>query len=434
MLKQAKRRLVLIFTVLVLLLIGCTDTGEDKDTLSGHQSFAPTESLQATTSPDSSAVPETSGTPEATATPTATVTPEATVSPVPTTTPEASELKEKSSLEVHFIDCGQGDSILLRSNNETMLIDAGNNKDGQAIVSYLKKQGIEKVDYLVGTHPDADHIGGLDTVINAFNIGKVYIPKKQHTTQTFEDVLTAIRNKGLKISSPTPGTVITLGGAKLTVLGPVNYYDDDNNNNSIVLRADHGKNSFLLTGDAELQEETDIMEAGGNLEATVLKVGHHGSSSSTSRFFLEKVKPKYAVISCGEGNKYGHPHKETLDYLNMYNIKVYRTDLQKTIIMKSDGSKLEISTGNSSAKGTSSYQSNSSDSKKENQVTANTNKDNTSKNDATSTNNSYIGNKNTKKFHVPSCGSLPAEKNRVYFSSRNQAVSQGYAACKRCHP
>lgn len=310
-----------------------------------------------------------------------------------------------------------------------MLIDAANNTDGNAIVSYLKKQGVEKLDYLVGTHPDADHIGGLDTVINSLKIGKVYLPKKQNNTKTFEDVLLAISNKGLKISAPKPGTEITLGGARLTILGPINYYEDNNNNNSIVIRAVHGENSFVLTGDAELQEETDIMEAGVNLEATVLKVGHHGSNSSTSRFFLEKVDPKYAVISCGAGNKYGHPHKETLDYLDNYKVKVFRTDMEQTIIMKSDGKNLKISTGNPSAKGSS--KDSGSVNKKEDSTQI---KGDANSNQTGTVSGSYIGNKNSKKFHLSSCKSLPLEKNRVYFKIRKEAINEGYDPCKNCNP
>ncbi len=428
MLKLTKKKLIVFITMFVLLLAGCVNTEEGNGTLGTPEVSTQVPSSEATATPKPTSMPQTSDAPEPT------ITPEASKKPEVTATPEIPENTVSSSFEIHYIDCGQGDSILLRSENETMLIDASNNKDGEAIVSYLKNQGIKKLDYVVGTHPDADHIGGLDTVINSLSIGKVYMPKKQNNTKTFEDVLTAIKNKGLKISSPKPGTEITLGDVKLTILGPINYYDDDNNNNSIVIRAVHGQNSFLFMGDAELQEETDLIDAGVNLNATVLKVGHHGSSSSTSRYFLDKVNPKYAVISCGEDNKYGHPHKETLTYLEMFNTKVYRTDLEKTIIMKSDGSNLDISTGNASAIGKSTDKSPTSSKNEGTQIKDDTSKNDTDKNTTGSTGTSYIGNINSHKFHVTSCSSLPAEKNRVYFKSREEAISKGYEPCKRCKP
>ncbi len=423
MLKRLKRIIVFLVTMVMVVLVGCGTVDNKQNTNGQKETLIPHQSQESTKAPVK--------TPEATKAPTKS--PEVTKAPIEsqeaTKVPNSSDDKKETSFEIHFIDCGQGDSIFLRSEGQTMLIDAANNSDGNAIVSYLKKQGVEKLDYVVGTHPDADHIGGLDTVINSLKIGKVYLPKKQNNTKTFEDVLIAINNKGLKISAPKPGTKITLGGARLTILGPINYYDDDNNNNSIVIRAVHGENSFMLTGDAGLQEETDIMEAGENLEATVLKVGHHGSNSSTSRFFLEKVEPKYAVISCGVDNKYGHPHKETLDYLDNYKVKVFRTDLEQTIIMKSDGKNLEISTGNPSAKGSSKESGSVNKKKDSTQV-----KDDANSNQTDSASGGYIGNKNSKKFHLPDCKSLPLEKNRVYFKSRKEAINEGYDPCKICNP
>ena len=423
MLQRSKRKIILILTLLMMILVSCGKTENQTNTIGKQESSAPTNNAEAEKTPVQSEV--------ASITPTKSEEPTTAPSKNPdsSATKKPADNKEETLFEVHFIDCGQGDSILLSSQNETMLIDAGNNKDGKAIVSYIKNLGIKKLNYVVGTHPDADHIGGLDTVINSFEVGKIYLPKKQNNTKTFEDVLVAISNKGLKISSPKPGTKITLGSAQLTILAPINYYDDNNNSNSIVIRAVHGKNSFMLMGDADLQEETDLMDAGEELSGTVLKVGHHGSSSSASRFFLEKVNPKYAVISCGVGNKYGHPHKETLTYLKNDNVEVYRTDLQQTIIMKSDGNKLDITTGNPSAMGEDTYSNKTDDKKKDTEVKENTNQNNNS-----STDGAYIGNINSKKFHLPSCNSLPDEKNRVYFNKRQEAISQGYDPCGRCNP
>lgn len=330
---------------------------------------------------------------------------------------------EITDFEAHFIDVGQGDCILLRSEGESMLIDAGNNKDGDAVVQYLKNAGITSLDYIVGTHPDADHIGGLDVVINSLQIGKVYMPKKEHTTKTFEDVLLAVQNKGLKITAPKVGDMIQLGSASIMVMGPAVTYED-NNNNSIVLKVVHGKNSFLLTGDAELEAELDELSSGMDLSATVLKVGHHGSHSSTSKDFLEAVHPTYAVISCGVDNSYGHPHIETLNYLNEGQVEVYRTDLSQTIIMTSNGKEIDIETNAPSAIGSESGGS---------RDTTDVKKEETKKEDS-SGNGSYIGNSNSKKFHIPTCNALPAEKNRVYFSTRNEAIQNNYAPCGKCNP
>ncbi|MDO5291154.1 MAG: MBL fold metallo-hydrolase [bacterium] len=334
-----------------------------------------------------------------------------------------------SKLEVHFIDVGQGDCILLKSDDQTMLIDAGDNNYGKGVVTYLNNLGIKKLDYLVGTHPDADHIGGLDNVIQGLDIGKIYMPKKQSNTKTFEDVLNAISKKGLKISSPKVGDTFTLGSAKVAVLGPNKTYED-NNNNSIVLKVTHGNNSFLLTGDAELEAEEDMVSSGEDLSATVLKVGHHGSHSSTSRSLLDKVNPAYAVISCGVDNKYGHPHTETMTYLKKYNVTVYRTDEQNTILMTSDGKDITVTTGNPSV--TASKSSYSSSNSSSSAVT--NNKDTTPTKAPVSVSTSYIGNTNSKKFHDPDCSSLPEEKNQIAFTSREEAIAAGYEPCKRCNP
>lgn len=341
--------------------------------------------------------------------------------------------KVSSNLEVHFIDVGQGDSILLKSGDQTMLVDAGDNKYGKGVVSHLQNLGVKKLDYVVGTHPDADHIGGLDNVIASLDIGKVYMPRKQSNTKTFEDVLSAIAQKGLKINSPKVGSSFTLGSATVTVLGPVNTYDD-NNNNSIILKVTHGENSFLLMGDAELEAEEDLVSSGQNLSATVLKAGHHGSHSSTSQSLLQKVKPTYAVISCGVNNKYGHPHTETMTYLKRANVKVYRTDEQQTIVMTSNGKNISTKTGEPSVKESSSgsYNTNTAGSGSKATIAPKTTV--APKETVAPSSGTYIGNKNTKKFHRSTCNSLPAEKNQVKFSSREEAVSAGYDACKRCNP
>lgn len=212
------------------------------------------------------------------------------------------------------------------------------------VVNYIKSQGISKLDYVIGTHPHEDHIGGLDAVINSFDIGKIFMPKQLSTTKTFEDVLIAIKNKGLKVTSPKVGDTYGLGQAQWTILAPSQESYEEANNSSIVIRLVFGNNSFMLTGDAEELSEKEILENSIDFKSDVLKVGHHGSSSSTSDAFLEAVDPKYAVISVGEGNSYGHPHVETIDKLNIQNIEVLRTDGLGTIIFTSDGNELSYET------------------------------------------------------------------------------------------
>jgi beta-lactamase superfamily II metal-dependent hydrolase len=218
-----------------------------------------------------------------------------------------------------------------------MLVDAGPNEAGSAVVAYLQKEGVKRIDYLVATHPHADHIGGMDTVIQSFEIGKVYMPRVTTTTESFESVLRSIQAKGLKITPARAGMAVLEGdGLKVTFLAPCSSGYEDLNNWSAVLKVSYAATSFLLTGDAQAESEQEMLASGADLRADVLKVGHHGSYSSTSQAFLNAVSPKYAVISVGAGNDYGHPHQETLAKLAAAGIKVYRTDRDGTGIGKHD--------------------------------------------------------------------------------------------------
>lgn len=320
-----------------------------------------------------------------------------------------------SDLKVHFIDVGQGDSALIEKDGHYMLIDAGERDQGQTVVSYLKNQGVETLDYVIGTHPHSDHIGGLETVIRAFPVEKIIMPQKAHTTKLYEHLLDTIEEKKLKITLPKPGAVYELGGASFQILGPDRDYGDDLNNWSVGIRLDYGSNSFVLCGDAEKGAEEDMMANGLSLKADVLKLSHHGSSTSSSGQFLDRVNPEYAVISCGKNNDYGHPHKETLEALKKRNIKAFRTDQSGTIVAVSDGSKVTFPGQNI----------------KDENVSHTENEKNASQT------GEYVINTNTKKFHLPDCSlaaSIKADNKKISEETRDELIQMGYEPCKSCKP
>ncbi|USB34547.1 ComEC/Rec2 family competence protein [Paenibacillus sp. YPG26] len=246
-------------------------------------------------------------------------------------------------LRVIFIDVGQGGSqLIITPSGKAMLIDAGNNDKEQVMLDTLKEYGISRLDIVIGTHPDADHIGGLDKVIDQLSIGRIYMPKISSNTKTFESVLRSIKRKGLKVSSAKGDLTLNLdSGVKVHMLAPLTKYED-NNNMSAVVKVSYGEHSFLLTGDSEADSEQDMLASGADLRSNVLLVGHHGSKSSTSVAFLKKVNPQYAVIQSGRGNKYGHPTQTILERLQKKGVKVYRNDTQGTVEFLTDGHHLQI--------------------------------------------------------------------------------------------
>jgi competence protein ComEC len=256
------------------------------------------------------------------------------------TTPAVTKTSVSGNIKLHFINVGQADSILIQDGNKSMLIDAGNNDDDTTVINYIKSQGISKLDVVIGTHAHEDHIGGMDKVIQNFDIGAVYLPKQQSTTKTFMDLLSAIKAKGLKINTPIAGSSFKLNSAEALILAPNIEKYEDINNSSIAIRLTYGNNSFLLMGDAEDVSEQEILNKDFKVSGDLLKLGHHGSNSSTTQDFLNKVNPKYALISVGKGNTYGHPTKVTMGKLQSKGIKVYRTDESGTIVVTSDGTNI----------------------------------------------------------------------------------------------
>ncbi len=245
--------------------------------------------------------------------------------------------KVDGNLIVDFIDVGQGDSILIRQGDHAMLIDGGTSECKDDLLNFLKSENIQKFDYIVGTHPHEDHIGSLDDVVNAYDFDTILFPKVTTTTKTFENLVNAVKNKNKKFITPVSGNEYTLGDAKFKILAPSSDSYQSLNNYSIVIKLTYGENTFMFTGDAETLSETEMLNSFDDLTADVLKIGHHGSTTSTSKKFLNAVNPKYAVISVGKDNTYNHPTKTTMNKLEELKIPVYRTDEEGTIECVSNG-------------------------------------------------------------------------------------------------
>lgn len=253
-------------------------------------------------------------------------------------------LKDSDNLSVHIIDVNQGDSILIITpNDKTILIDGGDPSEGENVITYLKRHGVKRINLLVGTHPHADHIGGLIDVIEYFPIDEFYLSPKIHTTKTYEKLLLAADKKRLHITPVDKSFRIAFDDSiTLHFITPIKDYENDLNLWSIVMKMDYMNQHFLFTGDTEAISEKDMINLYGKalFKSNVLKVAHHGSSTSSSQEFLEAVQPEIAVISCGRDNSYGFPHKETLERLSKFNLHLFRTDYQGTIILESDGQKI----------------------------------------------------------------------------------------------
>jgi competence protein ComEC len=251
-----------------------------------------------------------------------------------------------SGLKVHFIDVGQGDSTLLQyaDNGEefTILIDAGN-WTGEEVVNYLKAQNVSQIDIAVGTHPDADHIGQLDKVINTFNVGEVWLSGNTNPSQTFQRLLAAIDSKKVDYYEPRMGDQFEVGPLKIDVLYPKTISEHDNEE-SISFKLTYGSVTFVLTGDATTDDELKMLQSGIDVKADILKLGHHGSSTSTHPAFLKEVNPKVAIYSAGLNNTYGHPHEEVVNLVQDSKIQLYGTDVHGTVLVETDGKDYKVLT------------------------------------------------------------------------------------------
>ena len=399
----------------------------------------------------------------------------------------------ESTFWIKFIDVGQGDAALIQCDGKYMLIDGGPSDASSVIYTFLKNSDINKLDYMIATHPDADHIGGLSGALNYAQVDKCYCPVTEHDTKTFNSLVKYLKKQGVSITIPNEGDKIKLGSANVTVLGPIGEISDSNNS-SIVVKIEYGKNSFIFMGDAEVEEESQILKKNKNLNCDLIKIGHHGSESSTSKELLDAVNPKYAIISVGKDNSYGHPVQTILDRITAKKTTIYRTDLQGDITVVSDGKTISITTeknantsdlktkevtevpsGTTYVLNTSSKRFHKIDCKSVNQMkesnraystesaeklveqgykpcgtckpyvsqsVVNSNKsDNKSDSDTTKKTqgavSTYVLNTNSKKFHLPSCGSVSdmSQKNRKDVSmTRDEVISSGYSPCKRCNP
>lgn len=331
---------------------------------------------------------------------------------------ETAGVSESGSFTVHFIDVGQADSALVTCDGHSMLIDGGNADDSNLVYSVLQRETEGHLDYVVGTHAHEDHIGGLSGAFETDTADVTFCPVTEYDSKAFRNFKTRADERGGGITIPAVGDTFTLGEASVTVVA-VNSVPEDTNNTSIVIRIVYGDTSFLFTGDAEQETEEKILETGQDIESTVLKVGHHGSSTSTSQAFLDAVSPTYAVISCGKDNSYGHPHSETLAKLASAGVEVLRTDELGDIYCTSDGSEVTFSYGE--------YHKDADTSAAE--IEEQQQPDTISE--------TYILNTNSRKFHRPDCSSASqiSDANREeYTGTREELIEQGYTPCGYCKP
>lgn len=363
-----------------------------------------------------------------------------------TTTITTSSSAAASELSCHVIDVGEGLAVLICCDGERMLYDCGEKGTADDVIRYIKKNGGNDLKYLVTSHPHQDHIGGASTIIGQLSISECLLPNVSNDITAYDKMIKGLEYQKIPSVHPSVGDTYSLGSAKIDVLAPCSSSYEEINDYSLVLRVEHGNNSFLLTGDAtKLSEDEQLNRNKALLKSTVLIVPHHGAEGSTSPAYALAVKPDIAVISVGADNAYNHPRKEIITRLELAGATVYRTDENGTIVITSDGKDYFITTEKvgpryssttSTTTTTSTTSTTSATSSTKN--TDPTVTDPTSSTKTTSTTyaptGSYIGNINSKVFHRPDCGHLPLEKNRIYFDSRSIALDEGYTPCGFCNP
>lgn len=343
---------------------------------------------------------------------------------------------EDSTFAVHYIDVGQADAALVLCDREAMLIDGGNAEDSDLIFTYLKNLSVDHLEYIVCTHAHEDHVGGLAGALNYAMVDHALCPVTGYDTRAFNNFVAYLDKQGVSITVPSAGDTFSLGSAAVQVLGPVSESTEPNNT-SIVLRIVYGETSFLFTGDAEREEEQNILDAGYTLRSTVLKVGHHGSANSTTYPFLREIMPEYAVISVGANNTYGHPTADALSRLRDADVTVYRTDIQGDVICTSNGKTVAFTVERNADADTLGGIGPNSTQQGENQETEATIVPDPAPAETASVVAEYVLNTNTRKFHYPSCSSVQQmnENNKWFYNgTREDVSSMGFSPCGRCHP
>lgn len=367
------------------------------------------------------------------ATPTPEVTPTWEAAPEPSAEPD-DVIAEDSTFSVHFIDVGQADAALVECDGQYMLIDGGNKADSNVIYSVLKQVGADHLAIVVATHAHEDHLGGLPGAFNYAAADLTLCPVTSYDSDAFDDFAKYANQTGGGITVPSVGDIYTLGSATVAILGVKG--GEDTNDTSIVLKIQYGETSFLFTGDAERPAEQAILDSGADLSATVLKVGHHGSDSSTTYPFLREIMPAYAVISVGEGNSYGHPTEEVLSRLRDADVTVFRTDMQGDIYCTSDGERVTFTVERNANADTLAPKPTPAPTpvptpKPTPEATPEPSEA------PAPVGTDYILNTRSYKFHYPSCGSVKqmSDKNKDYFTgTRDEVIARGYSPCGNCDP
>lgn len=354
---------------------------------------------------------------------------------------DITEEPQTYDMTVHFLDVGQGLSILAQSDDQTLIYDGGDSDKSSFVVAYLKEQGVTDIDYLISSHYDSDHVNGLIGCLNAFDVENVICSDYVHDSNTYQSFINTAQSKGLELQHPAVGTAFTFGTGSFETLAPSEIDQNDSNGNSVVIKLTNGNNSFIFTGDAESSSESAMCASGINLDCDVLVPGHHGSATATSWEFLEKTVPEYAVISCGADNQYGHPDKDTMEKLQSMDIQVFRTDKQGTITVTSDGTNLtwrtdpcnDYTPGNVNDTGTQ-PQEPAQDAQSQ-QVTqpeqTAPSASQTVEEVPGSTEQVWVSATGSKYHNKPDCGNMNPENARQM--TRTEAEAMGLEACKKCY-